>query len=466
MSNILGLVIVDGVGYRNFILSDFLKEASKEFESVIIYSGLKKELYKVDLYQNVKIVELDIYIESKKTSIYRKLNETAHLYRHRNFFGMNDTLNFTKPKTYSKRAILNRGIRFLASRFNTEYFFEKYQQFIYRSFEKNSVFLNFVEILKKDNPSILFFSHQRPPYIAPLVYAATILNIKTCSFIFSWDNLASKGRVPAMFDSFLVWSNLMKKELHYFYPSVKNENVKVVGTPQFEPYVMDIYKSSKDDFIQRFKLDSNKKTICFSCGDLSTGKNDELSIKIIAEAILTKKIKSDVNFLVRTSPADEGTCFDELKKEYPLISWNQPKWEQTRENHPEPWSQRVPLKEDVKDLRSLLEYADIGVNMCSTMSLDFMIFDKPVVNQSLGNNENGLFDDQRFLNYDHYKRVVKSGSVVIAKTEEALINAINSELYNPMKRTKQRKELIDLQISKELKGTSKRIVQTLAQLNA
>jgi hypothetical protein len=39
------------------------------------------------------------------------------------------------------------------------------------------------------------------------------------------------------------------------------------------------------------------------------------------------------------------------------------------ENHAEAWSQRIPSTEDIKDLRALLQYADLNVNMCSTMSL-------------------------------------------------------------------------------------------------
>jgi hypothetical protein len=46
------------------------------------------------------------------------------------------------------------------------------------------------------------------------------------------------------------------------------------------------------------------------------------------------------------------------------------------ENHAEAWSQRIPSTEDI-NLRALLQYADLNVNMCSTMSLDFMLFDKP-----------------------------------------------------------------------------------------
>ncbi|WP_456423635.1 hypothetical protein, partial [Lutibacter sp.] len=352
----------------------------------------------------------------------------------------------------------------IASVFHSENNMKFFQKKVYKAFSKSFVTQSFITALSNNKPNILFFTHQRPPYIAPLVYAANSVNIKTCSFIFSWDNLSSKGRIPAMFDSFLVWSNLMKEELIYFYPSVNKNNIYVVGTPQFEPYVMDEYKTSRLDFYKRFGLDSSKKTICFSCGDLSTGRNDELSIGIIAEAILSKEINFDVNFLVRTSPADDGSRFNELRKKYPFILWNKPKWKQTRENHVEPWSQRVPLKEDIKDLRAILEYSNLSINMCSTMSLDFMLFNKPVINQVLGNKENGLFDDHRFLNYNHYKKVVASSAVIIAKSELELINAINNCLISPQELEKQRKNILNLQISKPLRGTSERIIGVLLKI--
>ncbi len=153
------------------------------------------------------------------------------------------------------------------------------------------------------------------------------------------------------------------------------------------------------------------------------------------------------------------------KTEFPEIIWNNPKWILTRENHAEAWSQRIPSIEDIKDLRALLQYADLNVNMCSTMSLDFMLFDKPVINTVFGNLENGLYNDQRFLNYDHYKKVIDSGAVTIAKDEKELVEQINEALANPAGRSIQRKGLVAMQISASLEGTSKRIAQSLAQLN-
>ena len=89
------------------------------------------------------------------------------------------------------------------------------------------------------------------------------------------------------------------------------------------------------------------------------------------------------------------------------------------------------------------------------MSLDFMLFDKPVINTVFGNPKNGLYNDQRFLKYGHFKKVVDSGSVTIAKNEEELLEQINHALSNPKERTIQRKAMIDLQISESLEGTSK-----------
>ena len=37
------------------------------------------------------------------------------------------------------------------------------------------------------------------------------------------------------------------------------QNIKVIGTPQFEPYVIDRYKVDKETFFNKFELDSSKR---------------------------------------------------------------------------------------------------------------------------------------------------------------------------------------------------------------
>lgn len=461
----LGIVITDGVGYRNFVMSDFITEAVKQFDKIIIYSGLPESCYKDFNNSKLEIKELTVFTEGKATWAFRKWKEIAHLQKHKSFYGMSDNLSSGYPKNNSPRSLFVKSVYFFTNLINSNSSILLAEKWQFSSFSKDKITKEYIEILKKDKPSHLFFTHQRPPYLAPFLYAAIQVKIPTSTFIFSWDNLASKGRMLGTFDKFLVWSELMKEELLYFYPNVKNNEVQVVGTPQFEPYVLDKYKSSKENFLAKFGLDSTKKIICYSCADVSIGPNDPIVIKTIAEAIRNNEIGAEVQLLVRTSPAEDDSRFKSIRDEFPEIIWNVPKWILTRENHQESWSQRIPSDEDITDLRALLENADLSINMCSTMSLDFMLFDKPVINTVFGNKENGLYNDQRFLNYNHYKKVIDGNAVTIAKDKQELIDQINQTFNNPQERKTDRKAMIDLQIGQNLEGTSERIAKTLASFH-
>ncbi|MBO2544287.1 hypothetical protein J0871_07650 [Salegentibacter sp. BDJ18] len=460
----LGLVITDGVGYRNFVLSDFLPQAKQQFDRIVIFSGLPRNVYQQERDSRIEVVELPIFIEPFKSWFWRKAKEVAHLQAHKENFGINDNLKANKIKSNSSHGIATRFIYGITNKFHKEDFILFLEAMQHRSIESNRVTKWCFDSLDKFSPDLLLFTHQRPPNLLPIFLAAKSKGIKTGAFIFSWDNLASKGRMAATFDFYLVWSGLMKKDLLYFYPKVNKNKVEVVGTPQFEPYVMEEYTMNRTEFYSKFELENGRKTIYYSCGDISTSRNDELYIESIATAIEQKEIFYPVNLLVRTSPAEDPDRFRFLKDKFPFIKWNYPEWKVSRKNHPEAWSQRVPSRQDLTDLRAILEYTDLNINMCSTMSLDFMLFEKPVINPVFGNEHNGLYNDQRFLNYAHYKEVVESGAVRIAKNKKELVKAINFYLDNPKADSQEREKLLELQIGKPLKRTSERIAKTLKKL--
>jgi len=462
---ILGVVITDGVGFRNFILSDFIKEAEGKFETIVILSCLPKTAYE-NLNINCKIIELEVFEENFITWIFRKTKEVAHLQLFaKDFFGINDNFEAAKIKNKSNRGIATQFIVKWTAFFKSEKWIQFYNFLQQKSFANHKITKEYLNLLRDEKITTLFFTHQRPAFIAPLIYAAKRLNINTGTFIFSWDNLASKGRMAGNFDYYLVWSDLMKDELLHFYSQTKAQNISVVGTPQFEPYILDRYKMNKSAFFTKFNLDEEKRTICYSCGDISTSKNDTLYIETIAKAIIAKKLVNEVNLFVRTSPAEEPTRLNYLAKDFTFIKWNYPKWIQARANHQEAWSQRIPTVEDVSDLRSILNYCDLSINICSTMSLDFMLFDKPVINPVFGNEKNGLLNDQRFLKFAHYEKVVQSGAVAIAKNEKELIDNINFSLQNPNQRLQYQKDILAMQIGKPLENTSRRIAEVLFNID-
>ena len=72
----LGVVITDGVGYRNFVMSSFMDEVSNNFDEMIIYSGLPISSYDLSLFTDkIKIVELPLYVETNNVWFFRKLKE-------------------------------------------------------------------------------------------------------------------------------------------------------------------------------------------------------------------------------------------------------------------------------------------------------------------------------------------------------------------------------------------------------
>jgi len=465
MSKTIGIVITDGVGFRNFMLSGFPDAVFKTFDEAVIFSCLPISAYPEKVKHQFKIIELETYREGTYTGFIRKVKELAHLRNHSNGnFGIHDNYLSNINKRYTKKGILTRIAFGLAEYFHSEEQILWWTKKQMQSIRNHNITQSYFKLLQQYQPDLLFFTHQRPPFIAPMIEAAEQANIPTTAFIFSWDNLASKGRMAGNFNHYMVWSELMKTELLHFYPSITDQQIHVVGTPQFEPYVMNNYQTSRTEFTQRFGINPDYPTLCFSCGDISTSKNDELYISTIAEAMKNSLINRNANFIVRTSPAEAPNRFFELTKTYPFIIWNYPDWIYAREGHPEPWTQRIPTEQDLKDLRALLEYCDVNINMCSTMSLDFMQYDKPVINPVFGNAKNSLYDDQRFLKYAHYERVANSRAVAIVKNKEELIAAINDALINPHKASAERKKLLELQIGRPLKGTSEGIVEILQRI--
>ena len=456
----LGVVITDGVGFRNFILTDFIKEAKNNFDKVIIFSCLPKFVYD-EFNLDCEIIELEVFTENFLTWFLRKSKELAHLQFHRrNNFGIQDGFTTNNSKANTSRGYATRFIIKFTSVFNSEKWILRYNYLQQKSFKNNKITVDYSKILIENGISLLFFTHQRPPFIAPLLFSAEQLKIKTAAFIFSWDNLASKGRMAGNFNYYLVWSELMRKELLEFYTSVENKNIEVVGTPQFEPFVLEKFGYDKEQLISKFNLDNSKPIILFTCND-SSSKNDPLYLGVLAQFIIDKKLSKEVNLVVRTSPAEEPERFKSIMEKYPFIKWNFPDWSVKREKHQENWTQRVPSKSDLDDLKSLVEHCDLNINVLSTITLDSFIFNKPVVNPVFGNDDNGMFNDQKFLKYEHLSKLVDSNASWIVKNEEEYLMAINKILLNKDDKENARVQFKQLQIGKPLNGTSKRIAETL-----
>ena len=320
------------------------------------------------------------------------------------------------------------------------------------------------KLLEQNRPGVILFANQRNANSLPVVMAARSLGIPTATFVVSWDNLTSKGRIAAPFDHYLVWSDHMRRELLKYYPHVSHSRIHIVGTPQFDCYADDSLRWSREEFFSRIGGDPNRKLICYSGGDADTSPEDQEHVRILLELVRSGRIKGNSQVLVRPCPVDPGTRYNKVRADYPGMLYSQPKWD-----HLEPgnWSRCLPSKEDAQMLTNLTRFVDVNVNLASTMTLDFAIHDKPVVNVAFDVGISPPGDVplwNHYYQWEHYAPVVRLGAARFAKSADEMADQVNAYLEDPSLDREARRKLVDLQLGVPVGSSATRIVDALRRI--
>jgi len=326
-----------------------------------------------------------------------------------------------------------------------------------------------VELYKKElariKPSVLFCSHQRPSIVLPAVLAARALGIPTATFIFSWDNITSKGRIAAPFDHYLVWSEHMRGELLRYYPDIPADNIHIVGTPQFEPYADPKVLWSREEFFERIGADITRPLICYSGGDRGTCPEDQEHVRVLMELIRSGQIRRNPQLIVRPVPVDNGERYQAVRAMFPEMIFAQPRWTHAV---PGDWSRVIPTREDIQFLANLTHHADLNVNLGSTMTLDFGLHDKPVVNIAFDVADPPIFGmpvwDYYYF-FEHYRPVVEFGAARFARSRNQLAEHVNAYLDDPSLDRAGRKKLVSLQVGVPLGQSNRRIIEALQAIS-
>ena len=321
----------------------------------------------------------------------------------------------------------------------------------------------YVRALKENDAAVVFCTHQRSLEALELTAAARCLKVPSVTFIFSWDNLTSKGRIAASFDYFLVWSDHMKQELLRYYPSVRQSRVCVVGSPQFDPYSSTSLLQRREEFFASIGADPKKPLLCYSGGDLLTAPEDADHLRVLLRLIGQGKIEHDCQVLVRPSPVDQTGRYEAVKRDFPDLIVARPRWNQVEED----WSQAIPSVEDVQFLANLTFHADININLASTMTLDFAIRDKPVVNVAFDISDPPIFGrplSDHYYRFEHYRPVVELGAARLAHSPEELAHHLNAYLDDPSLDRDGRRALVDLEVGTPIGESGRMIWETLQEI--
>ncbi len=318
----------------------------------------------------------------------------------------------------------------------------------------------YVDLLRRLRPALVFNgSHVHSHLAHPVVEAARWLGIPTAAFIFSWDNLTSQGRILPPYDHYLVWNENLRDQLLELYDGVERSHVYVTGTPQFDFHGRPEFQEDRETFCRGVGADPRRPIVLYSTGMANHMPGEEIIVERIADMLGRMKEPDRPQLLVRVYAKDRTGRFEDLRRRrrdvlFPPIPW-------------EP-AHLTPLPEDSRLLTNTLLHAAVGVNVASTVSLELCMFDKPVIN--VGYNPPGAgavpVDYIRYYDYDHYRPVVESGAVELARSESQLEDMLRGALTAPGRLRTERRELVKTFFGETLDGRSAtRVARTIARIS-
>jgi hypothetical protein len=318
---------------------------------------------------------------------------------------------------------------------------------------------HYLDLYRELRPSLVFnASHVHCRVAVPAVQAARWLKIPTATFLFSWDNLTSQGRIIPFYDYYLVWNEAIREQLHSLYPSVRRDRVFVTGTPQFDAHFQPEHYWSREEFCRRIGADPARPLVLYTTGMANHMPDEPEIVRGIADMLRGMDAGATPQLMLRVYPKDRTDRFDALLRDRPDIL-----------NCPAPWERDwlTPLEADTAWLTNTLRHADVGINVASTVSLELCMFDKPVLN--VGYNPPGVptseLEYARYYSFDHYRPIVESGAVEVADSPDHMRRLLASAFQRPQARSEVRHNLLRAFFGNTLDGeSSARVVQTLAAL--
>lgn len=422
------ILLPDGIGLRNFAFSNFYKIGLERNFDIKYWNNTPFDLTSLGFDEiKIKNAKANLFTDSYK-------NARKHIELNLSIKAQNDSVynTYRFPFSYKKikPAAKNLISQFLIAKYSSKKGLEKICQKIKSLETTTTYFQECLETLEKEKPAFVFCTNQRPVLAIAPISAAQKLGIPTGTFIFSWDNLP-KATMVVETDYYFVWSEHMKKELLHYYPNVKENQVFITGTPQFESHFEMEKLVSKDAFFNQYKLDLNKKYICYSGDDFTTCPDDPQYLSDVADAVRELNNQGNaIGIIFRRCPVDFLNRYDlVLEKNKDIITPIAPLWKKVGED----WNAILPTQEDVTLQMNTIKHTEMVVNLGSSMVFDYVSFKKPCafLNYDVPNKLDKNWSVSKIYNYIHFRSMPNKNAVLWLNSAQEIATQILIGLNRP-----------------------------------
>lgn len=461
------LIVPDGLAIRTYLYSDFVAELKKQNAEVMVYHYVTDQAIDEvkSIQKNItKFHKMPDFVETPKIRFLRESLAFARLLYNKKILKNETIMMFWNRKVNSfKRRFLYVISEKLGSFFSKSYQrILKYDALYENEIGKHPVIKTIETHLDDFKPDYVLNLIQRSQATAPIINVAKKRGIKTGTVIFSWDNVP-KARLVSRYDNYFVWSDLMKNDLALLYPEIKPEQIKVVGTPQFEFYFKSEFQKSKEEFFTKYGLDCNKRTICFSANDMAS-PYEQNYFQDLCEELSQMDESQRPQILFRNCPVDKTQRFQKTLEEYQSFVFQiAPDWRSEASENSTLIS-IYPSYHDFELLANTVKHSDLVINLGSTMAHDFAVYDKPCLYLNYNPVTNSTFKVEDVFNFQHFKSMKGLEAVEWINSKSEFIPKIAKALEFPEKTGKDRAKWMQRIVQHPLADNSKSLANQIISL--
>jgi hypothetical protein len=288
----------------------------------------------------------------------------------------------------------------------------------------------------------VFVSSINLPKDRQLIYSCKKYGIPIFALVHSWDNLTSKGELPAIPDCLMVWNEIMAQEAHEIH-GVPQDRIEIVGGPQYETYRKLSQRVVRSSFMERLNINPDSKIISFAANAAWMYPGEEEVVNSIVEAISSGYF-GNATLLLRLHPSHERTEFYKDKyRESKLVKLDEPD-----SGFAAGHTGSLGTNRQIREFVEFLIYSDVIINLASTIALDAICFDTPVICLNFNSSSDGSewYANQNHFLVSHFRPIVDSGAVYLPTSEDELLRNILNALENNRNKSAERKDLANKMI--------------------
>lgn len=296
----------------------------------------------------------------------------------------------------------------------------------------------------------------------PILRIAKQMGIPTITFIASWDNVWKierllKNNIPvAIADRFIVWNTMMKDHLLRVFPQISAGSIAIIGAPRMDYFSQTALIASRETIYQAFGFEDLDRPFIH----IATTELYPMGYigKTIHRAIQGGIIQEEPYVYASVHPGGILEKHQELADEGAIVRFSP-----GRKDDISLQSFRyAPTEQDIFFLLGVFMHAGVLVNHSSTVALESMIADVPVVNVKYGMPLDWWKWYRSMVYRDfqqHYKDLISDDATYVATSSGKLIQSIARALKYPEEKKQNRAITVKKMITTTDGTASKQVLE-------